>query len=60
MLTAAGLVELLLFDLAALDGVYRVVAFLEVGLLLLTAGTRYDRLLGAAAQVAEASAHEAR
>ncbi|GAB2908504.1 hypothetical protein GCM10027047_03290 [Rhodococcus aerolatus] len=48
VLAAAAVAKLLLFDLAALDGLYRVVAFLVVGLLLLTAGTRYARMLGEA------------
>lgn len=42
-LTCAALVKLFLFDLAMLDGLFRVSAFLVVGLLLLGAGTRYAR-----------------
>jgi hypothetical protein len=42
-LTAAALAKLFLFDLATLDGVARVAAFIVVGLLLLAAGTRYAR-----------------
>ncbi|MCQ4121120.1 DUF2339 domain-containing protein [Rhodococcus tibetensis] len=42
-LTAAALVKLFVFDLAMLDGLFRVLAFLVVGLLLLLAGTRYAR-----------------
>ncbi|OUS97571.1 DUF2339 domain-containing protein [Rhodococcus sp. NCIMB 12038] len=42
-LTAAALAKLFLFDLATLDGLFRVLAFLVVGLLLLLAGTRYAR-----------------
>ncbi|MBN4927046.1 DUF2339 domain-containing protein [Hoyosella rhizosphaerae] len=41
VLAAAAVLKLLIFDLAALDGAYRVVAFLLVGLLLLFAGTKY-------------------
>jgi uncharacterized membrane protein len=37
-----------LFDLATLDGVARVVAFLGAGLVLLAAGTRYARLVAPA------------
>lgn len=42
-LTGAALAKLFLFDLAALEGVWRVVAFIVVGLLLLAAGTRYAK-----------------
>ncbi|UAK35504.1 DUF2339 domain-containing protein [Nocardia asteroides] len=41
--TAAALAKLFLFDLATLDGLVRVAAFLIVGILLLLAGTRYAR-----------------
>lgn len=41
--TAAALAKLFLFDLATLDGLVRVAAFLVVGVLLLLAGTRYAR-----------------
>ncbi|MGY1864799.1 MULTISPECIES: DUF2339 domain-containing protein [Nocardia] len=41
--TAAALAKLFLFDLATLDGLVRVAAFLVVGILLLLAGTRYAR-----------------
>lgn len=43
VVTAAALVKLFLFDLATLDGLVRVAAFLVVGVLLLVAGTRYAR-----------------
>ncbi|MGK8521119.1 DUF2339 domain-containing protein [Nocardia asteroides] len=43
LVTAAALVKLFLFDLATLDGLVRVAAFLIVGILLLLAGTRYAR-----------------
>ncbi|MFE9321494.1 DUF2339 domain-containing protein [Nocardia sp. NPDC052278] len=43
LVTAAALVKLFLFDLATLDGLVRVAAFLVVGVLLLLAGTRYAR-----------------
>lgn len=42
-LAALAVTKLLLFDLAALDGFYRVLTFLAVGVLLLAAGTRYAR-----------------
>lgn len=42
-LTAAALAKLFLFDLATLDGLLRVAAFIAVGVLLLVAGTRYAR-----------------
>ena len=42
-LTGAALGKLFLFDLATLDGLVRVLAFVVVGLLLLVAGTRYAR-----------------
>ncbi|MEV0294471.1 DUF2339 domain-containing protein [Nocardia sp. NPDC050710] len=43
LVTAAALAKLFLFDLATLDGLVRVAAFLVVGVLLLLAGTRYAR-----------------
>ncbi|WP_405160017.1 DUF2339 domain-containing protein [Nocardia sp. NBC_01499] len=43
LVTAAALVKLFLFDLATLDGLVRVAAFLAVGVLLLVVGTRYAR-----------------
>jgi uncharacterized membrane protein len=43
LVTAAALAKLFLFDLATLDGLVRVAAFLMVGILLLVAGTRYAR-----------------
>ncbi len=48
LLTAAALVKLFLFDLATLDGLLRVAAFLVVGVLLLLAGTRYARVFAEA------------
>ncbi|MEV4647978.1 DUF2339 domain-containing protein [Saccharopolyspora sp. NPDC049357] len=45
VLTAVSLAKLLLFDLATLDGFARVIAFLCAGLILLTAGVGYARLL---------------
>jgi len=52
VLVAAAVAKLVLFDLVALDGVARVVAFLGVGagLVLLAAGTRYARLVAEAEQ----------
>ncbi|MDQ3988455.1 MAG: DUF2339 domain-containing protein [Actinomycetota bacterium] len=44
-LVGAAVAKLVLFDLAALDGVARVAAFLGAGLVLLAAGTRYARLV---------------
>ncbi|MFI6042229.1 DUF2339 domain-containing protein [Nocardia sp. NPDC051321] len=43
LVTTAALAKLFLFDLATLDGLVRVAAFLAVGVLLLGAGTRYAR-----------------
>lgn len=43
LVTTAALAKLFLFDLATLDGLVRVVAFLAVGILLLVVGTRYAR-----------------
>ncbi|MFI5536710.1 DUF2339 domain-containing protein [Nocardia sp. NPDC051900] len=43
LVTAAALAKLFLFDLATLDGLVRVAAFLVVGILLLLAGARYAR-----------------
>lgn len=45
VLVAAAVLKLVLFDLAALDGMARVVVFLCAGLTLLAAGTRYARLV---------------
>ena len=44
-LAAAAVAKLLLFDLAALDGILRVSGFIVVGLLLIAAGTRYAKAL---------------
>lgn len=43
-LTAVSVAKLFLFDLVALDGLFRVGAFIVVGLLLLFAGTRYAKV----------------
>ncbi|MEV6716465.1 DUF2339 domain-containing protein [Lentzea sp. NPDC051208] len=48
ILVGAAVVKLVLFDLSALDGVARVLAFLGAGLVLLTAGTRYAKLVTSA------------
>ncbi len=45
VLVGAAVVKLVLFDLAALDGIARVLAFIGAGLVLLTAGTRYAKLV---------------
>ncbi|ANZ37123.1 hypothetical protein BBK82_14675 [Lentzea guizhouensis] len=45
VLVAAAVAKLLLFDLAALDGFARVLAFLGAGLVLLFAGARYAKLV---------------
>ncbi|MDI2032161.1 DUF2339 domain-containing protein [Saccharopolyspora sp. TS4A08] len=45
VLTAVSLAKLLLFDLGTLDGFARVIAFLCAGLILLTAGVGYAKLL---------------
>ena len=50
VLVAAAVAKLVLFDLVALDGLARVVAFLGAGLVLLAAGTRYARLVAEAEQ----------
>jgi uncharacterized membrane protein len=54
VLVGAAVTKLVLFDLVALDGLARVAAFLGAGLVLLTAGTRYARLVAEA----EARGHE--
>ncbi len=46
-LVGAALAKLLLFDLASLSGIPRVLAFLGAGLVLLVAGARYARLVAA-------------
>ncbi|GHH35551.1 DUF2339 domain-containing protein [Lentzea cavernae] len=48
ILVGAAVVKLVLFDLSALDGIARVLAFLGAGLVLLTAGTRYAKLVTSA------------
>ncbi|MEU0880100.1 DUF2339 domain-containing protein [Lentzea sp. NPDC005914] len=48
ILVGAAVIKLVAFDLAALDGVARVLAFLGAGLVLLTAGTRYAKLVASA------------
>ncbi|RAS68113.1 putative membrane protein DUF2339 [Lentzea atacamensis] len=48
ILVGAAVVKLVTFDLGALDGVARVLAFLGAGLVLLTAGTRYAKLVASA------------
>ncbi|MET7990055.1 DUF2339 domain-containing protein [Amycolatopsis sp. NPDC005232] len=45
VLVAAAVAKLVLFDLAALDGLARVGAFLGAGLVLLLAGSRYARMV---------------
>ena len=50
VLVAAAVAKLVLFDLVALDGLARVIAFLGAGLVLLAAGTRYARLVAEAEQ----------
>jgi uncharacterized membrane protein len=47
-LTAAATAKLFLFDLATLDGIFRVAAFIIVGLVLLSMGAGYARSLAAA------------
>lgn len=49
LVTVAALAKLFLFDLATLDGLVRVAAFLVVGVLLLIVGTRYARAFAEAA-----------
>ena len=44
-LTAAATAKLFLFDLATLDGIFRVAAFIVVGLVLLSMGANYARSL---------------
>ncbi|MFI6171149.1 DUF2339 domain-containing protein [Nocardia sp. NPDC051052] len=52
LVTTAALAKLFLFDLATLDGLVRVAAFLAVGVLLLGAGTRYARAFAETATAA--------
>lgn len=53
VLVGAALLKLVLFDLAALDGVARVATFLGAGLVLLGAGVRYTRLVSDQQQLAD-------
>jgi uncharacterized membrane protein len=46
VLVGAAVAKLVLFDLAALDGLARVSAFLGTGIVLLVAGVRYAQLIG--------------
>lgn len=60
-LCAAAIAKLFLFDLATLDGLFRVSAFIAVGLLLLVAGTKYARAFAereSAAELAEQQASD--
>ena len=43
---AAAVAKLFLFDLAALDGVFRVAAFIVIGLVLLGLGVSYAQRVG--------------
>ena len=52
VLVAGAVAKLVLFDLVALDGLVRVVAFLGAGLVLLAAGTRYARMVAEAGRAA--------
>jgi uncharacterized membrane protein len=45
VLTSAAMAKLFLFDLGTLDGIFRVIAFIVVGLMLLAMGTGYARSL---------------
>ncbi|MBW4719452.1 DUF2339 domain-containing protein [Saccharothrix obliqua] len=45
VLVGAAVAKLVLFDLSRLDGIARVLAFIGAGLVLLTAGTRYAKLV---------------
>ncbi|MDL9948450.1 DUF2339 domain-containing protein [Gordonia sp. ABSL11-1] len=45
-LVAAAMAKLFLFDLATLDGIFRVVVFIVVGLSLLALGSWYAKILG--------------
>ncbi|MGX7827262.1 DUF2339 domain-containing protein [Actinokineospora sp. 24-640] len=54
-LVTASVAKLILFDLAALDGIARVAAFIAAGLILLTAGTRYARVVATRERVNEVS-----
>ena len=55
VLVGAAVVKLVLFDLATLDGMARVAAFLVAGLLLLLAGTRYARLVSGGGVITDES-----
>jgi len=44
-LVAAAMAKLFLFDLGTLDGIFRIVVFIVVGLVLLGLGAGYARLL---------------
>ena len=44
-LVAAAMTKLFVFDLGTLDGIFRVVVFIVVGLILLGMGAGYARLL---------------
>ncbi|WP_231373534.1 DUF2339 domain-containing protein [Nocardia sp. 348MFTsu5.1] len=46
LLTAAAVAKLFLFDLATLNGIFRVTVFIVVGLILLALGSGYARALG--------------
>ncbi|WP_232661317.1 DUF2339 domain-containing protein [Pseudonocardia sp. TRM90224] len=48
VLVGAAVAKLVFFDLGALDGIARVIAFLGAGLVLLAAGTKYARMVAEA------------
>ncbi|WP_149359249.1 DUF2339 domain-containing protein [Lolliginicoccus suaedae] len=52
VMASSTVAKLMLFDLAALDGLYRVLAFLLVGILLLLAGARIARIRATGSDVA--------
>lgn len=54
-LTAAAVAKLFLFDLATLDGIFRVAVFIVVGLILLAVGAGYARALGASTAPGESN-----
>ncbi|WP_405178749.1 DUF2339 domain-containing protein [Nocardia sp. NBC_01377] len=60
LVTAAALVKLFLFDLATLDGLFRVAVFLVVGVLLLVVGTRYARAFAEAGATRDRDGEEVR
>ena len=57
ILAVAAVAKLFLFDLAALDGVFRVIVFIVSGLMILTLGSVYAKSLTTMTRPGDRHAH---